>query len=102
MRGAMLLNWKIPMGPTEESPFLQTKPEAKAPEVHRNTPFELDRTADPAHAIMTAARPIPPLGVWTKRAGTSETHPAVPAWMAAPQPRSAVPGGPDPPRRVRR
>jgi hypothetical protein len=100
MRGVHADKLKDPEGPMGDRPFLQ--PEAKAPEIHRNTPFEHDRTADPVHAIMSAARAIPPLGVWAKRAGTSETHPAVPAWMDAPQPRSTVPQAPKPPAGERR
>lgn len=58
------------------------EPEAQAPEIHRNSPFEYVQTAEGSQTLIAAARQLRPAGTWMTRRGTVEIKPAVPQWMA--------------------
>lgn len=73
-----------------ENPILQ--PDPKTPEVHRLTPFEHDRVAEPEQKVINTVYQSP-AGVWLMRAGSSELQPAIPSWMAGPQSRGVAPRG---------
>jgi hypothetical protein len=62
--------------------FTVLEPEAQAPEVYRNTPFEHLLTADAGQLVVMCTIPIPAAQAWVVKAGTVQVGAPLPGWMA--------------------